>query len=490
MLKADGEGRAPLEDRRAYFEGLADEWDEWRAKNRFYHRKVEELVAGAVPPGSDVLEIGVGTGGLLSRLRPRRGVGLNLSKRLNELAAAKHPEIEFVTCEVDDIRLPDGFTPEYVVVVNMLDHVHDVWNVLEGLRRHVTERTLLILTTSNPLWAPVLRAGSRLGMRAPDSPRNYITNRDLTGILGLHGFDIVEQGQLLPVPRKLPLVGTFLNVVVPELPVLRYACSVQYIAARPRDRRPPLSCSVVIPCHNEERNIAECIGRTPTMGTWTEIVVVDDGSRDGTRDVVRKAMSEDPRVRLVAYDANQGKANAVRAGFEAARGDVLMILDADMAVAPEDLPKFFRPLQEGTADFVNGTRLLYPVGTEAMPMANYLGNKGFCFLTTWALRQRVSDTLCGTKALLRRDYERLPLTGAERWGDFDLLFGAGRAKLRIAEVPVHYGSRKAGESKMRVMRDGWLFLNACVGGWRALRSPSRVPWGSRVTVAPGAHHID
>ena len=271
--------------------------------------------------------------------------------------------------------------------------------------------------------------------------------------------------------------------------MLRYASSVQYVAARPRLLRPPLSCSVVIPCHDEASNVAECIRRTPTMGTWTEIVVVDDGSRDGTRQAVRSVMETDPRVRLVAYDTNHGKANAVRAGFGAARGDVVMILDADMAVAPEDLPKFFRPIQDGTADFVNGTRLLYPVGTEAMPMANYLGNKGFCFITSWALRQRVSDTLCGTKALLRRDYERLPLTGTERWGDFDLLFGAGRAKLRIAEVPVHYGSRKAGESKMRVMRDGWLFLEACIGGWRSLRRPSRVPWDSRVAVVPGAEHI-
>ena len=485
----DADRRSTDEDRRAYFEGLADRWDEWRAKNRYYHERVEEFVVGAVPPQSDVLEIGTGTGGLLSRLQARRGVGLNLSKRLTEIARSRHPELEILTYEVDDIRLPDGFTPDVVLMVNMLDHVHDVWDLLDGLRPKLSEQTLLLITTSNPLWAPVLRAGSRLGMRAPDSPRNYITNKDIAGVLRLHGLDVVEEGHLLPAPRHVPVIGSFLNALLPELPVLRYASSVQYVAARPRLLRPPLSCSVVIPCHDEASNVAECIRRTPTMGTWTEIVVVDDGSRDGTRQAVRSVMETDPRVRLVAYDTNHGKANAVRAGFGAARGDVVMILDADMAVAPEDLPKFFRPIQDGTADFVNGTRLLYPVGTEAMPMANYLGNKGFCFITSWALRQRVSDTLCGTKALLRRDYERLPLTGTERWGDFDLLFGAGRAKLRIAEVPVHYGSRKAGESKMRVMRDGWLFLEACIGGWRSLRRPSRVPWDSRVAVVPGAEHI-
>lgn len=477
------------DERQAYFDGLADRWDHWRDRNRYYHHKLEEFVAGAVAPGADVLEIGAGTGELLAKVQPRRAVGLNLSKRLTEIAADRHPDFELFTCDVDRVVLPDGFQPEVVLLVNMLDYVHDVWDLLESLRQHVTESTLLFIATTNPLWAPLLRAGSRLGLRAPDSPRNFITNKDIGGVLRLHGFDVVEEGHLLPVPKRVPVVGSVLNAVLPELPVLRYASSVQYIAARPCVRRTPLSCSVVVPCHDEAANVAECIRRTPTMGTSTEIIVVDDGSRDGTRAAVEAAMATDPRVRLIAYERNQGKANAVRAGFAAAQGDVIMILDADMAVAPEDLPKFFRPLQDGTADFVNGTRLVYPLGDQAMPMANYLGNKAFCFVTSWALRQRVSDTLCGTKALFRRDYGRLPLSGAERWGDFDLLFGAGRARLRIAEVPVHYGSRKAGDSKMRVSRDGWLFLNACLKGWRSLRSPNSLPWGLRPPIAPGARHI-
>jgi hypothetical protein len=158
-----------------------------------------------------------------------------------------------------------------------------------------------------------------------------------------------------------------------------------------------------------------------------------------------------------------------------------------MTVPPEDLPKFLRPLQAGNADFVNGTRLVYPMAGQAMPLPNFLGNKAFCFATSWALRQRVSDTLCGTKALFRRDYEQLPLAGKDRWGDFDLLFGAARARLRILEIPVHYADRKAGDSKMDVVRDGWQFLRACATGWHALRRPHRRPWGTRVEPATGMH---
>ena len=225
------------------------------------------------------------------------------------------------------------------------------------------------------------------------------------------------------------------------------------------------------------------------MGIWTEVVVVDDGSTDATRARVRSLMQSDHRVRLIALERNRGKANAVWTGFDAARGDVLMILDADMAVMPEDLPKFLKPLQQGRADFVNGSRLVYPMAGRAMKALNFLGNKAFCYLTSWVLRQRVSDTLCGTKVLFKRDYNRMPIGGKERWGDFDLLFGAARLNLRILEIPVHYQERRAGRSKMRVMIEGWYFLRACWNGWRILRFADTLPWQDKRNTTGGAEEI-
>ena len=436
------EGRAPRVRRRtsgkrlqAYYSALAPQWESWRAKNRYYHERVQELMTGAVAPGRRVLEIGTGAGDVLAAVNPSEGVGVNVAEPLTDLARRKHAGLTFQTFDADAVELPDGFQPDYILSVNLLDHVYDVYDLFDSLREAMTERTLVLVTTSNPLWAPALRVASRLGRRSPESPRNYITNRDIGSVLNVLGFDVVEQGLALPVPVHVPGIGGLLNAVVPDLPVLRYASSTQYLAARRRVERAPLSVSVIVPCHNEEGNVRECARRVPDMGARTEIVFVDDGSKDGTRDAVRAIMRDDERVRLVAYETNHGKANAVRAGFDAARNDVVMILDADMTVRPEDLPKFLVPLQHGTADFVNGTRLIYPMEGAAMPPANFVGNKAFCFLVSWVMRQRVSDTLCGTKALLRRDYESMPISGQDRWGDFDLLFGAARAKLRVAGDP-------------------------------------------------------
>lgn len=472
-----------------YFEHVAPSWEHWQRKNDFYHATMRDLIGGMIPPGSRVLEVGSGVGDLLASLKPRRGIGLNLAEGLTQRAREKHPELEFHTIEIDFTSLPPTFEPDYAVMTNMLDYVYDVWDMLEGLKPAIHEGTLLIVTTNNPLWAPILRLASKLGLRIPDSPRNFITNRDICSVLNLQGFQIVEEGLTLPVPKRFPLLGPLLNAIAPELPVLRFVSSIQYIAARLRVPRPRLSCSVVIPCHNEAENIAECVRRVPNMGAWTEIIVVDDGSTDGTKDKVQAILETDHRVRLVILQKNQGKAAAVQAGFAAATGDVLMILDADMAVAPEELPKFLIPLQDGTADFVNGTRLIYPMHGKAMRVANFLGNKGFCLLASKVLRQRVSDTLCGTKAFFRRDYDRMPIGGKERWGDFDFLFGAARLKLRILELPVHYTERRAGKSKMRVLVDGWYFLRACFFGWRMLRFPRKYPWAQRETAVAGAREL-
>jgi hypothetical protein len=408
---------------------------------------------------------------------------------LTDQARRKYPDLEFDTVGVDEVRVPDTFRPDYCVMPNMLDLVYDVWDVLENIRPVMTDRTLLIIVTNNPLWALLLRLGSRMGLRTPESPRNFVTNKDIASVLALQGYDVVEEGLALPVPFRVPFLGDIVNAVLPEVPGLRYACSLQYITARLRVSRRSLSCSVVIPCHNEADNIAECVRRVPTMGAWTEIIVVDDGSTDETRKRVWELMREDSRVRLVAADRNQGKANAVRAGFQAARGDVLMILDADMAVTPEELPKFLKPLQNGTADFVNGTRLVYPMPGRAMKLANFLGNKAFCYLASVIMRQRVSDTLCGTKAMFASDHRRMSIGGKERWGDFDLLLGAARLRLKILEIPVHYQERLAGKSKMRVMRDGWLFLKACWNGWRMLRFPETVPWMEKQEAISGWREI-
>jgi glycosyltransferase involved in cell wall biosynthesis len=229
-----------------------------------------------------------------------------------------------------------------------------------------------------------------------------------------------------------------------------------------------MSCSVIIPCYNEAGNIVDCLRRIPKMGSFTEVIVVDDGSSDGTAAMVNADLNPEVTIKLISNKVNRGKGHAVREGFDRATGDVLMILDADMAVMPEELPRFLRIIEDGVADFVNGTRVIYPMESKSMPVLNYFGNKCFSIILSWIMQQRVSDTLCGTKAMLRKDYKRITLQDAS-WGDFDLLFGAAKLCLKIRELPVHYKIRKAGESKMKAFRHGWILLRVCLRGFAELR---------------------
>jgi glycosyltransferase involved in cell wall biosynthesis len=208
-----------------------------------------------------------------------------------------------------------------------------------------------------------------------------------------------------------------------------------------------LSCSIVIPCHNEAANILECVYRIPEIGSNLDIIVIDDGSRDNTSGIVKIIAQSDKRVRLVPYPKRMGKGYAIKQGFAVAQGEVLIILDADMTVAPEELPGFFNLLNEGEVDFVNGTRMIYDRENGAMDQVRFAANKIFCSMINWLLDTKLTDTLCGTKAFLKKDFQKMSL-GKCYWGDFDLLFEAKRLGLRIRELPVHYKRRKAGRSKM------------------------------------------
>jgi glycosyltransferase involved in cell wall biosynthesis len=271
-------------------------------------------------------------------------------------------------------------------------------------------------------------------------------------------------------PREIPLVSSLVNLAAAQLPLLNRLCMTEFVVARPAGTPADYSVSVIVPCYNEAGNIEECIRRVPRMGRFTEVIVVDDGSQDETAALVRPTLNPAVEVRTLSYQPNHGKLNAVRAGFDAAQGDILMILDADMTVPPEDLPYFYIPLSEGRADFINGTRLIYPMATGSMKFQNFVGNKLFGILMTWLTELRLSDTLCGTKAFFREDYHSFSV-GHDPWGDFDWLFGAAQSTCKVLEVPIHYEERRAGQSKMKALRHTWALLKACRSAFWRVKYP-------------------
>ena len=475
---------------RAHYDRLAFGRDRWYRRNAAYHAYLERALQALVPAGRSVLELGCATGSLLAALRPARGLGIDLSPAMAELARRAHPELNF---QVQDAETFDaGGTFDFILASDLVGELLDIAAMLERVQAHCHDGTRLILTFHNPALEGLLRVAQRAGLTMRPARQNWIGPSDLAGMLELADFTVESARTGLLLPALLPRLSRIADGPLSRAPGLSYANVVNLVLARPLRPRPrvwPLSCTVVVPCRNEVLNVEAVVSRMPSMGAHTEILFVDGASSDGTCeriDEVRRRVRGIRDVRLIhqvpspasapnpaalAPSAPEspvamlrlGKGDAVRKGFEAARGDVLMILDADLTVPPEDLPRFFDAIASGKAEFVNGTRLVYPMEERAMKFANYLGNKLFSSLFTWLLGQRIRDTLCGTKALRREDYARISAGRAsfgdfDPFGDFDLLFGAARLGLRIVDVPVRYRRRRAGVSKVRVVRHGLLLL--------------------------------
>jgi len=473
----------------AHFDALAPARGRWKEKNAYYHRSLERLCRRFVSPGARVLELGCGDGDLLASLAPdpAGSLGVDLSPGMVDRARAKHPDLRFVVQDAEALDLPHERPFDAVVASDLVGHLDDVYATFRNLRGVCHEGTRLVVTYYNFVWEGVLQAGERLGMKMPQRHQNWLGMADLENLLNLGGFRVVERGWDLLLPLDVPLVSNLVNRIAPKTPGLRHLCLVHYAVAELNPRNPATrraerpTVTVLVPCRNEAGNIDAAVERIPEMGKGTEILFVDGNSTDGTVPHIEAAIARNRgrrSIRLLhqtprgdggaraedpARMLSLGKGDAVRKGFAAATGDVLMILDADLTVPPEDLPRFLEALEEGKARFVNGSRLVYPMEDESMRFVNLCGNKAFSLIFTWLLGQSIKDTLCGTKVLFKSDYERIAANRSyfgnfDPFGDFDLLFGAARLGLPIVDMPIRYARRTAGVSKVRVLSHGWLLV--------------------------------
>ncbi len=487
----------------AAFDHHAGQRATWKRRAAHYHSTLGELCRRYVSPQSRVLELGCNTGDLLASLEPTLGVGLDISRRSLAIARARYPHLHFV--EGDAQAIPFDVPWDAIILADTLGYVDDVWQTLRSAHAAATPDTRVIIISHNFVWRPALAFAENVGLKMPVGLENWLGTPDIENLLCLTHFDVVERGQAMLSPVRLPLLGTWMEEAADWSP-LRHLALVLYWVLRPRPRpqQRPLSCSVIVPCRNEAGNIQACVERVPAMGTHTELVFVDGASTDGTPELIREQMAQHrgckdivlidqvPRDDIAPLDdapglspaaseqtlpdlmLSLGKGDAVRKGFAAAKGDVLMILDADLTVPPEELPKFYLGVAEGVAEFINGSRLVYPLEDEAMRFANLVGNKAFSLIFTWLLGQRIKDTLCGTKVLPKEAYERLAAGRAyfgdfDPFGDFDLLFGAARLGLSLIEVPIRYRRRSYGASKVRVLSHGLLLARMSLIGFRRLK---------------------
>lgn len=481
-----GTADAALEKVTAFYDGLGAERERWIERNPTYYDGIAHLLRVLVPSGQRVLDVGCGNGLSLAAVAPREGVGVDVSRAMLDLARERHPEFAFERQAAERLSLPDwevregrgGF--DTVLLVNVVGEMGDVLESFKRLRPLVRADTRVVIVGYNPLWEPLMRPAVALGLKLDSPTQNWLSGADLRAFLALAGFEAVKSGYRMPCPKAIPGLAPLANDLLGRLPLLDRLGFIHFVVARPLlplpDPPERMTCSVVVPCKNEEQNVPHIPERVPSMGAETEIVFVDDASSDATAERVREAIARYPerRIRLVE-GPGLGKGAAVRAGMEHASGEVLMILDADLAVIPEDLPAFFEAITENRGEFINGTRMIYPLGHNAMRPANVLGNKLFALLFSFLLEQRITDTLCGTKVVKRADYEKIlaarPLFGdIDRWGDFDWIFGAARSNLRLVELPVHYVERVMGETKMqRRLRNALTMLRMCWVAFRKLK---------------------
>jgi SAM-dependent methyltransferase len=433
------------------------------------------LLRFIVEPGKRVLEVRCQTCHLLNSVKPAYGVGVDISEKLVARARKNFPDLQFKCADPEDLALGETF--DYVLFSHVFDTV-DLLSAFERVRQHCASETRLVIINYSPLWQPVVGLASKIGLRAPFVEPNWINETDLSNFLYLSGFRPIRTHRILLLPKYIPLISSLVNDLVGRLPGFRKLCMMQVVVARllPEPKRAEdVSVSVIVPCRNERGNVLSAVERVPQMGKSTEIIFCDDKSTDGTADEVRRlqVLFPDKNIRLLD-GPGICKAENVWTGFRSARGDVLMILDADLTVIPEELPFFFKAIVDNRGEFVNGSRLVYPVPRVAMKFANRLGNKVFGMIFSFLLDQPIKDTLCGTKVLWRRDWARIESNlGAwgivDLWGDYELLFGASKLHLEITEVPVHYQERVYGVTKMtNVFWNGVRMLRMCSGAWRRL----------------------
>jgi ubiquinone/menaquinone biosynthesis C-methylase UbiE len=457
------------QERIHHWDNVAREYNRW-VTGRGYHRRLIEFFRYLIPENSRVLEIGCGAGDLLSALKPSFGVGVDFSTEMIALARKRHTELEFIEMDAHQLSLKESF--DFIILSDLVNDVWNVQEVLQQVRSLCTPKTRVLINFYSRLWSPFLSLGAILGLTKPNLPQNWLTSDDIQNLLFLEDFEYLRHWNEILLPLPIPVVAAIFNKFLVKIFPFYFFALTNVISARlmpgTSTKKVKSKVTVLVPARNEAGNIQNIFNRVPEMGGGTELLFVEGHSKDNTYEAIEKTIKNNSKKNAkLIRQTGKGKGDAVRLGFANAGGDILMILDADLTVAPEELPKFYEALVQGKGDFINGVRLVYPMESEAMRPLNFLGNKAFSVIFRWALGQPVKDTLCGTKVLWKEDYERIAANRAyfgdfDPFGDFDLLFGADKLGLKIADLPIRYFDRVYGTTNIQRWRHGWMLIKMVI----------------------------
>jgi ubiquinone/menaquinone biosynthesis C-methylase UbiE len=458
-----------------YWTEFASKLDRWQRPRAYYQRRLTEIYSFLIPPGMRVLEVGCGAGDVLAALKPSYGVGVDFCSAMLDRARQSHPELRFVEADAHHMDLKETF--DYIVCLDLVNDLWDVQQVFEKIARHCHPGTRVILNAYSRLWELPRRLAEVVGLAPAQLTQNWLAPEDVGNLLYLADLDLIRKSQEVLWPFWTPPLHQLANKYLVKVAPFRWFALANVFVARPRPEsiRPEPVVSVVVAARNEAGNIAQIFDRVPDMGAGTELIFVEGNSSDDTWGAIEREIARRPAVNAHLFkQPGKGKGDAVRTGFREATGDVLMILDADMTVPPEDLPRFYEAWRSGKGEFVNGVRLVYPMEDRAMRFFNHVGNKFFSLAFTWLLSQSIKDTLCGTKVLSKRSYETIAANRGyfgeiDPFGDFDLIFGAAKYNLKIVDLPVRYGERTYGETNIQRWSHGMLLLRMVAKAMRKIK---------------------
>jgi 2-polyprenyl-3-methyl-5-hydroxy-6-metoxy-1,4-benzoquinol methylase len=431
----------------------------------YYRRLIVKAYQNIIPENSTILEVGCNQGDLLQSLKPSIGVGIDFCNIAIAAGKTKYPNLTLIEGDAHSFKIP-AFKFDYIILSDVINDVFDVQTVLENILQYCSSETRVVFNFYNHFWNIPLSIVRKIGLAKPVLNQNWLTKLDVKNILEISGFEPLKNWEEVIAPLYIPLISSFLNKYLGKIPPFSWLCLANFGIAKPNivqlKENPTLS--IVIAARNEAGHIDELLARLSIIPNNDEIIFVEGHSQDNTYDTIESLIPKylNLTIKLIKQDG-KGKGDAIRKGFDLATGDILLILDADITVPPEDIYRFYDLLASGKADFVNGVRLVYPMDEDAIRFANLVGNKFFSLAFSWLLGQPIRDTLCGTKALWAKDYARLKKNRAhfgdfDPFGDFDLLFGATYLNLKILEVPVRYRARYYGETNISRWSHGWLLL--------------------------------
>ena len=447
-----------------HFEKLAPKLKKYRKRYAYFWNDIVRYCNYFIHEDDSVLEIGCATGDMLAKMKGRKKTGIDFSPKMIEIAKEQYPDIEFYVQDAENLNLNEKF--DTIVLSHVTGYFVDILKAFDSIKDVCHHRTRIVINYYNFLWEPALLIGELIGFKKKSPKQNWLTKKDLKTFLYLAGYETYRSSRRVLLPINIPIISWFLNKFIGRLPLINHLCLNQYVFARPTGSLPQrgYSTTIVIPARNESGNLDNALERMPKFGSHQEVIFIEGNSTDDTWEQMQKLPKKYPQWDIkIGQQTGKGKGDAVRKGFSMATGDILMILDADLTVPPEDLPSFYFAITNNKGEFINGSRLVYPMEKNAMRILNLFGNKFFSMMFSWLLEQPIKDTLCGTKVIFKSDYEKLIKNRAffgefDPFGDYDLIFGAYKLNLKIIDLPIRYRERVYGDTNISRFSHGLMLL--------------------------------